>query len=403
MRPPAVRSVVTLRQTQEGEGVTTLELFFDLVYVFAFTQVTGLMARGSAPGSLLEGFIVLALLWWTWCSYAWLANHVRADQGVMRHVMLTATATMFVACLAIPEAFHDLPEGWHGPLVLVVCYGVVRLLHAGVYLVAAGADTALRRQVMVSLVLSVVPAAALLTLGVALGESWQRAVWLAAVVVDLVVVFVTSRGGGGWVVRSAAHFAERHGLVLLLALGESIVAIAVGVADKPVSASIVAGAVLAVSIAAGLWHGYFRDLARLLEHALAAHQGAPRAQLGRDVFTYLHLPIVGGVILAALGVEQALAHLDDGHVGPTGAFALGAGAAVHLLGTVAAAHRAAGILLRARLGSAALLVVLAAVGGQLPPMLALTGTAVVLAGLAVVERTAPEAAPRRPLPASDGL
>ena len=126
--------------------VTTLELFFDLVYVFAFTQVTGLMSHGTAPGSILDGFIVFALLWWTWCSYSWLANMARGDAGVMRLALMAASAAMFVACLAIPEALHDQPGGLNGPLVLVACYAVVRLIHIGVYLVVAGDDRALRRQ-----------------------------------------------------------------------------------------------------------------------------------------------------------------------------------------------------------------------------------------------------------------
>ncbi len=387
MTTPARPSVMTLRETQEGEGVTPLELFFDLVYVFAFTQVTGLMAQGTAPTSLLDGFIVLALLWWTWCSYAWLANHVRADRGIMRHVLLAATATMFVACLAIPEAFHSRSDGVLAPTVLVICYAVVRLLHITIYLHAAGPDAALRRQVLVSLGLSVAPAVALLSVGVALGENGRRAIWLLAVVIDLIVVFVTSRGGGGWVVRSAAHFAERHGLVVILALGESMVAIAVGVAARPLSGVIVLGAVLAVAIVAGMWNAYFSIVAPYLEAGLAARTGPARAQLGRDVFTYLHLPIVGGVILTALGVEQALAHLGDGHIGVTGAYALGAGVAIHLAASEAAVHRATGILLPARLILAGLLLVLAAFGDGLDPVLALALVALGLLALAVAERS----------------
>ena len=156
----------SLELSDEGDSVTTLELFFDLVYVFAFTQVTGLMAHGQAPGSVLDGAIVFALLWWTWCSYAWLANMARGDRGVMRLALLAATAAMFIASLAIPESFHDREGGLSGPLVLVVCYAVVRFLHIGVYLVAAGTDVALRRQVLISLAASAVPAVALLTLGV---------------------------------------------------------------------------------------------------------------------------------------------------------------------------------------------------------------------------------------------
>ena len=392
-------SPLGLRLTEEGEGVTTLELFFDLVYVFAFTQVTALMVHGTAPTSLLQGFIVFALLWWSWCSYAWLANHATATRGVLRLAMLAATATMFVACLAIPEAFHDLPGGVSGPAALVACYALVRLLHLTVYLVAAGPDRGLRRQVLVSLGSSAAPTVVLLAIGVALGEPWQLWVWLAAVVYDLVIIFVTSRGGGSWVVRSAAHFAERHGLVVILALGESMVAIAVGVAQEPLSWSIIGASVLSLTVVGSLWSTYFQGTDHLLEQGLSSRTGKERARLGRDLFTYLHFPIVFGVILAALGIEQAMAHLDDRHLGATGALALGSGLALFLIGTYAAAWRALDVRLHLRLGAAALLLVLAAVGGPLHPLLALALAAVVLLVMGRVEpgrgvSRAPELSPR---------
>ena len=170
---------------------------------------------------------MFALLWLSWCSYSWLANMARADAGAMRLALLVVAATMFVACLAIPEAFHDQPGGRNGPLVVVVCYAIVRVVHIGVYLVVAGDDHALRRQVMLALTASAVPAVALMTVGVALGEPWQRPLWLVAVLYELVTIFVTSRGGGGWVVTSAAHFAERHALVVLLALASPALALGV--------------------------------------------------------------------------------------------------------------------------------------------------------------------------------
>jgi low temperature requirement protein LtrA len=334
-----VRSLLGIRLAREGEGVTTLELFFDLVYVFAFTQVSALMAHGEPPGSVLDGAIVLALLWWTWCSYAWLANMARGDVGVVRLALVLATAIMFVAGLAIPESFHDLPGGLYGPMVLVVCYALVRLVHLGVYLVVAGDDARLRRQVLVSLATSAGPASVLLVVGALLHEPWQRWVWLAAVVYDLLVIFVTSRGGGGWVLSSAAHFAERHGLIVILALGESIVAIGVGAAEKPVSLPIVLAAVLAVAIAVGTWVHYFQGVAPHLEHALLALSGRPRAQAARDVYTYLHLPVVAGIILSAFGVEQAVAHLGEHHLGAHAAWALGAGLALTLAALEVAGRR----------------------------------------------------------------
>lgn len=367
-----------LRPASEGDRVTTLELIFDLVYVFAFTQVTGLMAHGDAPWSVLDGFIVFALLWWTWCSYSWVANMVRADSGAMRLALMVVTATMFVACLAIPEALHDLSGGLSGPWVLVVCYAVVRFVHLGVYLVVAGADVQLRRQVLVSLASSAVPAVALLSLGLVLGEPWQRPVWLVAVLYDLAAIFVTSRGGGGWVVTSAAHFAERHALVVILAVGESVVAIGVGAAERPVSWPLIGAAVLAVAMAIGMWLHYFQGLSERLEHGLLRLRDRERARAARDVFTYLHLPIVFGIICSAYGVEHALAHVEDGHLGATGAWALGGGLAVSLVAMAGADRRLGASWSWWRSGTAGALLVIAATSSAAPPMLVLGVVAAVL-------------------------
>ena len=248
------------------------------------------MVHGQAPGSVLDGAIVFALLWSTWCSY------VAEQHGTRRPRRDAAGAPRrdrsdVGGSLAIPEAFDDLPGGVSGPLVLVVCYAVVRFLHIGVYLVSAGSDQALRRQVLISLATSAVPAVALLALGV-LQPEWQRPIWLAAVACDILVTFVTSRGGGGWVVRSAAHFSERHGLIVILALGESVVAVGVGAAEQPVGLPIILAAGMGIAVAIGVWLQYFLDLARQLEHPFGQLAGRERARAARDVFTYLHLPIV---------------------------------------------------------------------------------------------------------------
>jgi low temperature requirement protein LtrA len=382
----SIRSALLgLRPAGEGDRVTTLELFFDLVYVFAFTQVTGLMSHGTPPGSILDGFIVFALLWWTWCSYSWLANMARGDAGAMRLALMAASAAMFVACLAIPEALHDQPGGLNGPLVLVACYAVVRLIHIGVYIVVAGDDRALRRQVLVSLTTSAVPAALLLTVGVLLGEPWQRPIWLVAVLYDLAVIFITSRGGGGWVVSSAAHFAERHALVVLLALGESMVAIGAGAAQGAISLPVVGAAVVALAVAIGVWLHYFLGLAYRLEHGLTALTGAERARAARDTFTYLHLPIVGGIILAALGIEQSVAHLGSRHVGSLGSWALGGGLALSLAGMAVADRRIGGRWSPWRIGAVAALLVGAALLPSVHPTLALGVVAVVLIASGVAD------------------
>lgn len=140
------QSRVLVRPTTEGHGVTTLELFFDLVFVFAITQVTALMAADLDWHGVLRGFVLLALLWWAWCSYAWLGNQAQADEGIVRAGLLAAMAAMFVVALTVPEAWQDPAAGLRAPVVLAVALGFVRLGHLAVYVAAAGDDLGLRRQ-----------------------------------------------------------------------------------------------------------------------------------------------------------------------------------------------------------------------------------------------------------------
>ncbi len=139
--------LVRVRPTDESHRVTTLELFFDLVFVFAFTQVTQLMADDPTASGALRGLVLMALLWWAWCSYAWLGNQAHADEGVVRLTVIVAMAAMFVVALSIPESFADRPGGLFAPFVLAACYAVVRLAHLACYLVAAGDDAGWRGRV----------------------------------------------------------------------------------------------------------------------------------------------------------------------------------------------------------------------------------------------------------------
>jgi low temperature requirement protein LtrA len=381
---PSVESL-RVAGTSEGDRVTSLELFFDLVYVFAFTQVTTLMEHGHAPGSLVDGFIVLSLLWWSWCSYSWLANQARADEGVLRAAFIVAMVAVFIACLALPDAFRDVPGALSGAGVVVACYAVVRLTHVGVYLVAARHDPRLRRQVVVTVLTSVIPTVTLLAVGAAAGAPGQRWIWLAAVLYDFAAVFVSANTSRGWVIQSAAHFAERHALVVILALGESIVSIAAGLGGAHLSWHIVVGAVLSILIAVGLYFAYFDHLVDRLEQAMDAVQGQARAKLGTDIFTYLHFPIIAGVIVSALGIEQAMGHLDDHHLGALGGWALGGGVALFLAGTAATVLRCYGEWSATRLGAGLLLVALSPLLTVVHPLAAVGLVAVVVLVLAVAE------------------
>ena len=216
-------------ESSEGDHpVTPLELLFDLVFVFAITNVTALMAHELTGRGMLRGLVVIALLWWAWCSYAWLGNQARADEGIVRAGLVTAMGAMFLVALAIPHTWDDAHEsGWSNALLLAVALSVVRGVHLAVYAIAARGDQALRRTLMRT-VWPVAAAALLLVVGAVLGGAAQTVLWLSALVVDYVGVYLS---GAEWRLPSPAHFAERHGLMIIIALGESLVSIGVGLGD----------------------------------------------------------------------------------------------------------------------------------------------------------------------------
>jgi low temperature requirement protein LtrA len=326
---------------EASSRVTTFELFFDLVYVFAFTQVSRLMAETHSAFGILQALVVLALMWWTWVAYCWLANQAPPDRGVMQVGMSVAMIAVFVAALTIPEAYDDLPGGWYGPLVLALAYTLVRLLHMALFLIAAGKDAALRRQVLITQAIAMAPAAAALIAGALIGGPAQTWIWLGAFLYDAALTYFSSRDGGGWRIHSVAHWAERHGLVVILALGESVVAIGVGVAREPIDGPITMSVVLAVTLSILLWWAYFANLSAAGERALERRADAARVVLARDAYTYVHFVIVAGVILAALGVEEAMAHIGDAEpFGWFGASALAAGLVAYTAATAVFARMA---------------------------------------------------------------
>lgn len=384
-------AVRTLRFTPNDEThrVTPLELFFDLVFVFAFTQVTQLMADDPTARGALRGLVLLALLWWAWCSYAWLGNQAKADEGVVRITVIVAMAAMFVVALTIPESFDDGEGGLYAPFVLAACYGVVRLAHLACYLVAAGDDAGLRRQLLTTL-WPVSAAIVLLVVGGLLGPSWQTLFWALALVVDYGGIWVT--GTSGWRLPSAGHFAERHGLIVIVALGESLVAIGVGIAQRPISAVVVLAAVLGVAVTVSLWWLYFDVVATVAERVLHGTNADQRSRLARDSYTYLHFPIVVSVIFIALGMKKVLEYVSDTDehsvsdpVTGVPLLALFLGVAVYLIGHVGFRRRNVGTWNPHRTVAAALLVVAVPLGWNLPAVASLALVAAILVGLVVYE------------------
>jgi low temperature requirement protein LtrA len=351
----------------EGEReqrVTFLELFFDLVFVFAFTQVTGLLSDRPTWVGLGQGLLVLAALWWAWSAYAWLTNTINPEEGSVRLAMFASMGAMLVAALAVPNAFGD------DALAFGIAYFVVRVLHLVLYAIAARGDRDLMGAVR-HLVPSATAGPVLILAAAALDGVAQGALWAAALVIDFGGPALM--GMAGWRVQPS-HFVERYSLVIILALGESIVSIGIGAAGLPLDGDLVAAALLGLAVAAALWWAYFDVFALLAARKLSEITGRARAALARDSFAYLHLPLVAGVVLFALGVKKTLGHVDD-PLDVVPAVALCGGVAVYFLGDVAFRLRTLGSLSRGRPVAAVACAALIPLATEVSAIAALAGVA----------------------------
>jgi low temperature requirement protein LtrA len=371
---PRPAGAVFEEAVEAEQRVTPLELFFDLVFVFALTQVTGFVSSDPTWTRLVEGMAILAVLWWAWESYAWLQNTAASDEGAMRVVLLSAMGAMLIASLAVPRAFGD--DG----LIFGIAYFAVRALHIGAYVIVSRGDPVLRA-VVLRLASTVIPAASLLVVAGALDGTPRALCWVAALAIDY--GGLVARGVEGWRVQPA-HFAERHGLIVIIALGESIVSLGVGAGGLDLTAGVIAGALLGVAVAAALWWAYFDVVAIVAERRLRRADPVDRVLIARDSYTYLHLPMIAGVIVFAIGVKKTLAGVDD-HLHAVPAVALCGGVALYLLALSAFKRRNVGSFNVPRLVAASLLAALAPLTISLPALLSLALVALVACGLIAFE------------------
>ena len=344
-------------ERREGEVVKPLELFFDLVFVLGFTQCTALMVRDPSWEGLARGVLVLALLWWAWVGYAWLTSVIDPEEGAVRLVIFGAMAALLNVALSIPEAFED------RALTFAVAYGAVRVAHIALFGIASREDPDLRRSVR-SLAVSTAIGVALVLGGAFVDPGPQFALWLVAIVIDAGLPGLF--GAAGWTLVPR-HFAERHNLVIILALGESIVALGVAGESDP-SWGLIAAVVLGIGVASAQWWIYFDVVALVTARRLEqAPEGRVRNDLARDSYSYLHFPMVAGIILSALAMEATLHHVDE-HLDAVRAAALLGGIALYLLGHVGLRLRNAHTLSRTRFGLALVLLALIPAATTVPAL-----------------------------------
>jgi len=352
---------------RNDERVTPLELFFDLVFVLAITQCTALMSHNQTWEGLVQGLLVLGVVWWAWVGYAWLTSVIDPEAEESRLVIFVAMAALLIVSLAIPEAFGELA------LVFALAIGVFRSAHIALFWLAGADDQDLRRSV-IGLAISTAIAVGLLVLASFFDGVAQGALWALAIFLDMAGPYFF--GAEGWKLVPG-HFAERHGLIVIIALGESIVAIGVG-ASGALDLGIGTAAVLGIFLAAALWWAYFDVVALISARRLGeAETGRVQNELARDSYSYIHLLMVAGIVLIALGMKVTIGHYDD-HLHAEIAFAMLGGLATFLLGLVAFRYRHVHSVNRRRAGMAIVLLFLIPVATAIPALLTLAIAVVLL-------------------------
>ena len=359
---------------REGETVSPLELFFDLVFVLAFTQCTALMADEPTWEGLAKGLLVLGVLWWSWVGYAWVTSVVDPEDDAVRLVIFAAMAALLIVALCVPEAFGD------SALILACAYAVVRIAHIALFMLASRDQPNLRASVIGLSISTGIASGLLLSASFADG-ALQGAIWVLALVLDIGLPYLF--WAEGWQLKPH-HFAERHGLIVIIALGESIVAVGVG-AEHGVDGGVVAAAIVGTAVAAALWWLYFDVVALVAARRLAdAQPGREQNEMARDSYSILHLPMVAGIVLVALGMKKTLGEVED-PLKLVPATALLGGAAMYLLAHVAFRYRHIHTLNTRRLGLAVLLVAFIAAAIEIPALATISVLALALALLIVVE------------------
>jgi low temperature requirement protein LtrA len=341
----------------EERRTSPVELLWDLVFVFAITQVTALISKDLTWAGAGRGMLVLALVWWAWSAFVWAANAHDTGAPSLRLFLLLAMVLTFVAGLALPHAFED-----EAP-VFAVAYAGVRFLHLALYADASRRGNASWRAIA-GFAITVVIGMALLVAGAVAGGTAQIVLWCAAVAIDY--------AGPAWLTRerlrglqrvAVAHFAERYSLFIIICLGESIVAIGVGATEEEFDAELIAMVGLGLLITVALWWTYFDRFAAIAEERLRSHHDPVLA--AADAYSYLHLVLVAGIIVFAAGVKLAVHDVREPLDDAT-RLALCGGVALYLVGHVAFGLRMVGSLGWEKLVAAGALLLLYAAGADIP-------------------------------------
>jgi low temperature requirement protein LtrA len=295
-----VEETAPVTAAEEEKRTGFIELFFDLVFVFAFTQVTALVLEDTSAEGFARAALVFALVWWAWSAYAWLTDAIDVENVPTRLFIFGATLGVFFVALAVPNAFTD-EAAW-----FAVAYFVIRVLHIALYLWGVRHDPVqLRAVALLAPWFLIAPTIALI--GGFADDPARTALWCLSLAVDVVGTLFAARSGFQ---VAASHFAERFALIVIIALGESVVAIGLGAEGLAENWTYAIAVAVALAGAAVAWWAYFDFVQLAAERALGRAGAAARGPLARDVYTFFHYPIVLGIIFLAVAAKKTLAAAD---------------------------------------------------------------------------------------------
>ena len=323
----------------DDQKVTFVELFFDLVFVFSVTQVVRLFHDGFDWTAVGQAILIFWLVWWAWSQLTWTLNAADTTNPIVQVGVLAATGVALFMAVAVPEAFGD------RSLWFAATYTVVRGIGMALYYLLAMEDPALKAPLRTWIVTSSGGLIAVL-IGGLVGGSAQYWLWGLAILLDLIAASVSTQSQE-WNLYPA-HFAERHGLFVIIVLGETLIVGASSFSDTELTNELLVVAVLVVAITGGLWWSYFPRAMPALEHALASSDGTDQSKIARDSYSFVHFLMLAGVVAYAAAIEEGIAHANSS-LEPAAAIALALGMALFVGGMAVALWRATGILAKGRL------------------------------------------------------
>lgn len=350
----------------KDERVTTLELFFDLVFVFTLTQLSARLHESLSWESLFQSFLIFIILFWMYGGYVWLTNSVPPATLARQLLLIAGMAAFLICALAIPDVFNATG------VIFGIGYLIVILVHSSMYMQAVGWQPG--RFVPLNFLSAALVVAAGFTDGIT-----QYVLWILAILCHVVTSVLSSGITFG---IKVSHFVERHGLLLLVALGESIIAIGAGILE--LNLQFILAAVMGLLLAAALWWIYFARDEEMARDAMLARSTSDRLRQALGAYFYAFIPMLFGIILLATGIESSIEQLMT-PLDPAHAFAFGGGVGLYLFGTIIFRRASAIPQLTFRSIAALLAVLTGLIGINIAAGLQFASLILILIGLVLIE------------------